>query len=31
LTVVHHQERPVLDRGVVEYVGRNQWSIDDPQ
>jgi tellurite methyltransferase len=27
LRAVHHQERPVLDRGVVEYVGRKQCSV----
>ena len=31
LRVVHHQERPVLDRGVVEYVGRKQCNISKPQ
>jgi SAM-dependent methyltransferase len=25
LRVMHHQERPVRDRGVVEYVGKKPW------
>lgn len=31
LKVHYHQERPVLDRGVVEYVGRKPSSIGKPQ
>ncbi|HMF64031.1 MAG TPA: class I SAM-dependent methyltransferase [Edaphobacter sp.] len=31
LVTIHHQERPVLDRGVVEYVGRKHGSIGKPQ
>jgi hypothetical protein len=27
LRVMHHQERPVRDRGVVEYVGKKASSI----
>jgi SAM-dependent methyltransferase len=31
LRAVHHQERPVRDRGVVEYVGRKHGGIGEPQ
>ena len=27
LEVMHHQERPVLDRGVVEYVGKKPSGV----
>jgi hypothetical protein len=29
LRAIHHQERPVRDCGVVEYVGRKQDSIGE--
>jgi SAM-dependent methyltransferase len=31
LRSIYHQERPVSDRGVVEYVGRKHGSIGKPQ
>jgi SAM-dependent methyltransferase len=31
LKTVHHQERPVRDRGVVEYVGSKYGSIGEPE
>jgi SAM-dependent methyltransferase len=31
LRAIYHQERPVSDRGVVEYVGRKHGSIGKPQ
>jgi SAM-dependent methyltransferase len=31
LIAIHHQERPVRDRGVVEYVGSKYGSIGEPQ
>lgn len=31
LRVLHHQERPVRDRGVVEYIGRKHGSVGEPR
>jgi SAM-dependent methyltransferase len=30
LDVLHHQERPVRDRGVVEFVGRSKENVREP-
>ena len=31
LIAIHHQERPLRDRGVVEYVGSKYGSIGEPE